>query len=656
MKKPFILVGVTLAALLLLVGGAATVLAVRLPAFWWISTILLVLAALAVVLTVFKFRRLLTNRLRCLVRRLDSKDRETLNTFPFPTLLVDGEGEILYYNDLFNTQLLDGADDALGHPAWEFLSGLKQDELAKGGTQDVVCGSRKLTVYISAVAGESAPQYVLYLCDNTSLKNIAAEYTASRPVVLHFCIDNLEEATQHLRDGDRARICGQIETMLEDWVVSFSGILQKHGSNRFLVMAENRHLNEMTKNRFAILDRVRAAFPDVEGGITLSVGVGQGKTLAECRQMARQALDMALSRGGDQAAIKTVNGYDFYGGKSKGVERRTKVRTRMVANALRDLVLSSEQVMIMGHRLSDLDCLGSAAALAVICRRMGKAAYVVVRRHSSMAAQLIRRYEEAGQADLFIEPEEAVDILSKRMLLIVTDTHTAPMLDAPDFYELAQRVVVIDHHRRMVNYIQDAVLTYHEASSSSACELVTELLPYMSDEKLGRLEAEALLAGIMLDTRNFVLRTGVRTFEAAAYLRGLGADTVSVKKMFAESLDMYRQKNDLVAGASLYRDTAISVTEEDMSSRRAAAAQAADDLLSVQGVRASFVISPIGQEVNISARSFGEINVQLIMESLGGGGHQTMAATQLRFTTPEQAKKRLCEAIDAYFTQHETTN
>ena len=656
MKTHYVLFGVSSAALLLLAGGAVAALALYSPALLWLAVTLWLLAALAVLLVIIRFRRRLTNRLRQLVKRLDPRERETLNAFPLPTLLVSGSGEILYYNDLFNTQILDGADNALGHSLAELLPGLDGEELEKGGTRDTVCGTHKLTAYISPMQADSGMQYVLYLCDNTSLKNIAAEYTASRPVVLQFCIDNLEEATQHLRDGDRARISGQIETMLEDWVVSSHGVLQKHGSSRFLVIAENRHLNEMTKNRFAILDRVRSAFPDVEGGITLSVGVGQGKTLGECRQMARQALDMALSRGGDQAAIKTVNGYDFYGGKSKGVERRTKVRTRMVANSLRDLVQGSSQVMIMGHRLSDLDSLGSAAALAVICRRLGTPAYVVVRRHSTMAGQLIARYEEAGQADLFIDPEDATEILDRQMLLIVTDTHTAAMLDAPDFYELAQRVVVIDHHRRMVNYIQDAVLTYHEPSSSSACELVTELIPYMLEEKLGRLEAEALLSGIMLDTRNFVLRTGVRTFEAAAYLRGLGADTVSVKKMFAESLEMYQQKNDLVAGAALYRQTAISVTEEDMSSRRAAAAQAADDLLSVQGVRASFVISPIGQEVNISARSFGEINVQLIMESLGGGGHQTMAATQLRQTTPTQAKKQLCAAIDAYFEQHEQSN
>ena len=626
-------------------------------------SLILPLAALwlmgAVAFAVFEVvnRWLTGRRLRAVARRLDPHSLNTLEAFPLPVLLVDATGKVQYYNDLFRMGVLGENASAVGVSVQALFPELSPETLAEEESFDVQHADRKLTAYRMPVQEKDGiTGYLLYLCDNTALKNIAAEYTASRPVVLQLCIDNLDEATQDLRDGDRARICGQIETMLEDWIVSLDGVLQKHSSNRFLAITENRHLNEMTKKRFAILDRVRSAFPEVEGGITLSIGVGQGKTVGECRKMARQALDMALSRGGDQAAIKTVNGYDFYGGKSRGVERRTKVRTRMVANALQDLIQSSEQVMIMGHRLSDLDCLGSGAALAVTCRRLGVPAYVVVRRNATMAGQLICRYEEAGQGDMFIDPDDATELVGKRMLLIVTDTHAVPMLEAPDFYDLAQRVVVIDHHRRMVNYIQDAVLTYHEPSSSSACELVTELLPYMDSDKLGRLEAEALLSGIMLDTRNFVLRTGVRTFEAAAYLRSLGADTVAVKKMFSESLDMYRQKNDLVACAELYRDTAIAVTEENMSSRRAAAAQAADDLLSVQGVRASFVVSPIGQEINISARSFGEINVQLIMESLGGGGHQTMAATQLRDVSPAQAKKQLRDAIDAYLEQYDEAN
>ena len=645
----------SIAAVLFAVCAAAVLLLQRFaPVYTWPAVAVCGVFAVALTIAAVLPHQWLSRCVQMYANRLDTKNRDVLRAFPLPSVMLSDSGEILFHNELFLSQVVGGDKDVVGCMIQELCSGLSVQELDKHSVLDIQCGEKKLTVYASPVPAEDGGGYMLYFCDNTSLKNIAAEYTATRPVVLYLCIDNLEEATRDLRDGDRARICGQVETLLEDWLSAYDGVLQKSGADRFVAVTVNKHLTTMTKNRFEILDTIRKAFPETDGGITLSVGVGQGKTLNECSQMARGALEMALGRGGDQVAIKTVNGYDFYGGQSRGVERRTKVRTRMVANSLLELIRGSEQVMIMGHRLSDLDCLGSGAALAVLARGLGKPAYVVVRSAATMAGQIIRRYQEAGIKDLFVEPEEAVERVGNNMLLIVTDTHSISMLEAPDFYESAARVVVIDHHRRMVNYIQDAVLTYHEPSSSSACELVAELIPYMTQDKPGRMEAEALLSGIMLDTRNFVMRTGVRTFEAAAYLRGLGADTVSVKKMFAESLDMYRLKNDLVAQAKLYKQTAITSSTENLSNRRAAAAQAADDLLSVHGVRASFVLCPIGREINISARSFGEINVQLIMESLGGGGHQTMAATQLPDLTVQEVEKQLKKAIDAYLAENET--
>jgi c-di-AMP phosphodiesterase-like protein len=405
----------------------------------------------------------------------------------------------------------------------------------------------------------------------------------------------------------------------------------------------------MTRDRFSILDRVRGAFTADGLTVTVSIGVGQGKTMQECESMARQALEMALARGGDQTAIKTVNGFDFYGGRSKGVERRTKVRTRVIANALSDLIRSSDRVLVMGHRQSDLDCLGSAIALTVAARRMGKEAVTVVRRRTTMAGDLYDRYVDAGKADLFAEPDAIIERITPRTLLIITDTHSQTMLDCPEIYEAASRVAIIDHHRKVVNHIQDTALGYHEPSSSSACELVTELLQYMGEALIGRDEADALLAGIMLDTRNFVLHTGVRTFEAAAHLRRLGADTVAVKRMFSGGLEMYQKKCDLVSKAEQYHNTAIVTTEEDYSDCRAVPAQAADELLSIQGIKASFVLCVAGDEVIISARSYGECNVQLIMEALGGGGHLTMAGTQLKNTTVAAARERLCAAIDDYF-------
>ncbi len=603
-----------------------------------------------VILTVFifaRYQRWLKRVLLHLTHSLDPRYRERLSTYPMSIAAVNDAGDLLYYNDRFRQEVL-GGNDMLGCSLEKLCAGVTVDRLRQHTKLDVTCNDRQLAMYIQPLEQGRDSAFVLYFHDNTQLQAIAAEYTASRPVALLVCIDNLEEATQHLREGERTRIAGQVESMLDEWISRSGGILRKFSNERFMVVIENRHLNVMTKERFPILDTVRSAFADMRISLTLSVGVGQGKTMQECELLARQALDMALARGGDQVAIKTENGYDFYGGRSHGVERRTKVRTRVMADSLKGLIATSDHVFVMGHRLSDLDCLGSAVALAVASRRLGKPAHVVVNRDSTMAAELMRRYEADAECDLFIHPTEALEIFTANSLLIITDTHTAAMLDSPPLYEKAKRVALIDHHRKMANCITDLSLEYHESSSSSACELVTELLPYMGKDLIGGQEAEALLSGIMLDTRNFVLRTGVRTFEAAAYLRRLGADTVSVKRMFADSLEMYQRKCALVTDSKVYRRVAIAVSDEDYSTVRAAAAQAADELLTVNDILASFVVCRMGEEINISARSYGGFNVQLVMESLGGGGHLTMAGAQLRGVTVSQAEQQLTEKIDEY--------
>lgn len=649
MKRHIALFSLIAAALALLAGGCTAVLSLYSPSLSWAPIALLVIVLLGLAILLICVKRINTGWLQRLTGALDPEQQASLQRFPLPTLLLGADGEVLFANDRFSAEITDGATPVFGTSVKRLFSDLTEGVLAEKSMVELVRGERKYTAYVSVISRDKKCRYVVYFIDNTDLKDIAEEYSESRPVVLQICIDNLEETTEHLRAGDRARISGQIETMLEDWISAGKGVLQKYGNERFVAVTEHRHLQKMIADRFSLVSRVRESFPETDNNITLSVGVGEGATIEECRRMASQALDMALSRGGDQVAVKTLNGYDFFGGQSQGVERRTKVRTRIVADSLRDLITGSDRVIVTGHRMSDLDCLGGAVALAVTARNLGTQAYVCARRRATMAGQLMDRYIQAGQGDVFVEPDEALAMMTKQSLLIVVDTHSAAMLDAPELYETAERVVVIDHHRRMVNYIQDAVLTYHESASSSACELVTELLPYLYKEKLGRLEAESLLAGIMLDTRNFVLRTGVRTFEAAAYLRSLGADTVAVKKLFSESLEQYRYKNDLVSAAQMYHNTAIAASEEDYSDHRTAAAQAADDLLTVQGVQASFVVTRMGASVNISARSYGECNVQLIMESLGGGGHLTMAATQMTDVTIHEAVARLTAAIDKYF-------
>lgn len=584
--------------------------------------------------------------------KLNQTDQDALAAFPLPVSVVSANGEVIWYNELFRGEVLDG-NEAYGESVGSITDGLTVQNLKDGRRRDIRFGTRRYTVYASPLEIREATLYILYYVDNTALKETAEEYMQSRPAAMVVYIDNIEELMQNIRDSERAQIAGKVETLLEDWIAPTSGILRKYGSDRFLVVLEQRHLQKIIDNKFDILDRVRAIQTPEHASLTLSIGVGQGRNLRESENMARQAMEMALGRGGDQAAVKTQNGFDFYGGLSKGVERRTKVRTRVVASALRELIDASDHVLVMGHRYSDLDCLGSAVALAVAARRMGKMARVVTQRDTTLAEELIERYEAVEQGDLFIEPIDAMPLLTQKTLLIITDTHNPNMVEWGPLYKAVKSVVVIDHHRKMVDFIANAVIFYHEPYSSSSSEMVAELVQYMGESIISRLEAEALLAGIMLDTRSFVMKAGVRTFEAAAYLRRQGADTVEVKRMFSGSMDMYRKKAEIVAQAEIYRGTAISCYATEGHDVRVAAAQAADELLSIKGVEASFALFSENGTVNISARSLGDFNVQLVMEAVGGGGHLTMAGAQLKDVELIEAKRRLIAAIDAHLEDRE---
>ena len=615
----------------------------------------LVLFAAVLIVIGWRLRRMkkdIGRYLRRIAGSLNQSEQDALSAFPLPVMVSAVNGEIIWYNDLFRHQVLDG-NELFGESAGVPTGGATMGELQKKKFIDVSYAGRRYTVYISPVRVREATLYVLYYVDDTQLKEIAEEYALSRPAVMMVYIDNIEELMQNIRDSERAQLSGRVETLLEDWISITSGILRKFGTDHFMVVVEQRHLQKIIEGRFDILDRVRTIQTGDHMSVTLSIGVGQGDTLRDSEAMAKQAIEMALGRGGDQAAVKTKNGFDFYGGVSKGVEKRTKVRTRVVASALQELIAGSDNVLVMGHRFSDLDCLGSAVALAAAARNHGRPAYVVTQRSKTLARELIERYEEAGRGDIFIEPDEAMPLLTRRSLVIITDTHNPKMLEWNPLYENAQTVVVIDHHRKMVDYIDNAVIFYHEPYSSSASEMVAELVQYLGSGALSRLEAEALLAGIMLDTRSFVMKAGVRTFEAAAYLRKLGADTVEVKRMFSGSMEMYRKKTAIIARAELYKNTAIACDQEGGPEVRIAASQAADELLSIKGVDASFTLFDDNGSINISARSLGDFNVQLVMEAIGGGGHLTMAGALLKDTGMDQAKRRLVQAIDAHLEERE---
>ena len=408
---------------------------------------------------------------------------------------------------------------------------------------------------------------------------------------------------------------------------------------------------KLVESRFPVLDQVRELAEPGETQITLSIGIGRcAASFAEAELQARQALDMCLGRGGDQVAIKNSGGYEFYGGVSRGVEKKTKVKTRIVATALHDLIIAADNVILMGHQFGDLDAVGAAVGLCRACRELGKPAFVATYLNKSLAAPLIERLVAHGFGDYFEEPEELYGRITRKTLLIVVDTHIQSYLESPELYKKVRTVAVVDHHRKMVGHIDNATIFYHEPYASSASEMVTELVQYLTDRTLiGRYEAEALLAGIMLDTKNFVLRTGVRTFEAAAYLRRLGADTVEVKKLFASTMESYQKRARLMAQAEIYRRCAISLSDDPSPDMRVAAPQAADEMLSITDVDASFVLYRTNDGVSLSARSMGTLNVQIIVEKLGGGGHQTMAGAQFRDMTLEEVRERLLREIDRYY-------
>ena len=609
-------------------------------------------AVIGIVVTVFSLLGLHSNIGKIISKvskGISTAHSKALNELKVPVLITTEYGEIVWYNPSFEEDVKDAAmnvgknvDDVFGHG---FRTTVQND-----GKTEIALGDRIFSVTDSGVDGEGTPLRIYYLFDITELRRIAREYEQTRPVVAIVAIDNIDEITKNARDSEIASFRGEIQRKIEKWFTHISGVCRKLSGDRYILVMEERNYNKLSESGFGVLDSVRELkFGDSAATLSIGVGLG-GSDIAECGEMAVQALEMALGRGGDQAVVKMPNNeYKFYGGVSGAIEKHNKVRARIISNTLKGLITSSHNVVIMGHRFADLDCLGSSIALASAVETLGKEAYIVMDRHKTMAESLCKRAEVLEAHCNIMSGEEVLPVIDKETLLIITDVHRPSFLDSPEVYNLCHNVVVIDHHRKAVDFINDAVIFYHETAVSSTCEMVTELLQYMCPKCVGQFEAEALLSGIMLDSRNFVLNTGVRTFEASAFLRNRGADPVTVKKLFAGSMDAYKLRAEIVGSAVLYDgDCAIAVNHTVSAHTRVASSQAADELLGISGVLGSFVLCRYGSEINISARSFGGMNVQIIMEKLGGGGHRTMAACQLKVDTFDEARKRLKEAIDEY--------
>ena len=622
------------------------VLLVQRPAIWPVLVVLA--AAWCIGMGLFRYRlRSQLARWVCGGDFTKSKTKFSLEPLSQPVVLLSGE-TVLWYNDQFRQRML-GGQDLLVSRVQKVIPGLDLQQARTQEGQQLTLADGVWSAHSSTVPGDAETMTLVVFNEETALRRVEAEYKASRPGYLVFLVDGYDDVFSDMLDSERARLLEGINRVLEEMIGRGTGFLRRVASGRYIAVVEERQLEQFAKRGYDVLDKIRALDPSVN--LSLSIGIGRGaKTLREAQDMAVQALDMAQGRGGDQAAEMTPDGFTFYGGVSHGVEKRSKVRSRIVADQLVKLIKEADHVVIMGHRMSDLDAIGSAEGVLRICKICDVPAVIAVRRDATLASSLINALVAAGQEDDFIDPKGALPIISKRTLCIVVDTYQVNLVESKEILEKCGKVAVIDHHRKGVGFIENPALVCHEPYSSSASELVTELLQYVGerDDKPNRVEAEGLLAGIMLDTRDFTLHTGVRTFEAAAALRRYGAETERVRQLFDVTMVEYNAKADLVEAAQMYKNCAVSVSGEVPTEARVAIAQAANDLLTIQNVEASFVAVQVGTGVNISARSLGAVNVQVIMESLGGGGHQTMAAAQLKHITPEAARARIQTAIDQY--------
>lgn len=608
------------------------------PVLFLINMSVALICAIAIYFNIKGFQHYIAHLVKKMMVALGNIDVDFLQRIPVPAVLVGKQDDIISYNNLFRDVVGDGRGK-LGESIIKFLSGeTPGNVLAKNGLE-VVYNNRNYTVYGSQFDEAIA----LYFIECTEYKTIKQEYEDSKPVVAFVLFDNMEELKRDCTDGELSQLSSSVETLLREWVTETSGFIKKLSDGKYIILFEERHIRMFKSDKFRILNRIHSIKQDEHRWATISVGIGLGSdTMAESERWAQNALDMSLGRGGDQVSIKRGDSYEFFGGSTKEVEKRNKVRTRVIASALYEQMITSDTIFVMGHKFSDLDSVGAAVGVWNVASNMkNKKCYIVVDRDMTLAGYMINKFEKSYDKEIFISPEKAKSLIKENSLLIIVDTHSGSFVEDKEIYEKCKDVVVIDHHRMSVDHISNAGIFYHEPFASSTCEMVTELVQYMGDKNLKKAEAECLLSGIMLDTKGFFLKTGVRTFEAAAYLRKKGADTVEVKKMFSNSLDTYKIKCRIIDSADITGGCAVALVDEDWGDIRVACAQAADELLGIQGVKASFVLFYYDNKVAISSRSLGEINVQVIMEKLGGGGHQTMAAVQLESVSIEEAKTKL---------------
>lgn len=608
----------------------------------------------------------ISEQLQDLTLTVDSAAKSSLINSPFPLVILETNGNVVWKSSKFVTEF---ADIDMNNYINDLIIDIK-DEIEKSDNKkrksiirQIQIGKKTYTVQGEFAKSKKyerkkSPEYmmILYFIDETEKVKLKQENEDKKICVGIIMIDNYEEVTQRVDAEQKTQLMAKVESTIYDWVNETNGILVKTDRDTYVYVFEQKNLEKIKEEKFAILDSIKNLVRKDKIQLTLSIAISnEGDTERDVYKSASAAMDVILGRGGDQAVIRQNGKYLFFGGKVEEVEKRTKVKARIVAHALEELIKENDKIMIMGHTNPDIDAIGSALGIYRIAKTLGKEAKIVANVETPSIKDLYESIKDQYQ-EIFINSETALAQVDSATLIVVVDTHKKTYVESPELLTKTNKIVIIDHHRRSADFIDNSILTFQEVYASSAAELVTEIIQYTQNEvELSEVEAEALYAGIMMDTKNFTFKTGVRTFEAAAYLRRCGVDIIKVKKWFQSDLESYNTISEIVRKAEIVRDSiGISIYDVQEKETSLICAKAADELLTIGNITASFVLGLMEDgKVCISGRSIGDVNVQMILEKLGGGGHITLAGAQLENVTIDEAKQELISKINEYFEEKE---
>lgn len=591
------------------------------------------------------------NYLQSITLYLDEASKESLTKFPMPVTLLNAKSEIIWYNDLFHNILeKNHITEVFGKNFDVIAPQVTINEEVTSQKHDITFIGRHYRLFIMRQGtGTKDDFFSVYWIDVTDSRNELLKLRSQKLCAAYLLVDSFDELPSSIPELQKSIFLTRVDVKVRAFVKSVGGVMYKPEQDRYLILFENKHLQEIERSKFKILSDVKEVI--VEGyHATLSIGVGCGDgSPITADTNARKALDMALSRGGDQAVVLNGEKYSFYGGNSDSGQRRKRVKVRIIAEGLSAHIQSSDNVIIMGHKFADLDSMGSAIGIAKCVQCFGKTPYIIYNSKETLAKSMHSVFEkEPGYENIFIEPTAIGKVITDNSLLIVTDTHNKEYVESEKVLSMFKKVVVIDHHRKTIqNAIENTVISFHEPNSSSCCEMISELCESIAHLRLTKQEANALMSGIFLDTKMFTERTGSRTFEAAAYLKKQGADTAEVKLYFKNDIESYKRQIDIISGTEMINNKyAVSVCGEEFEGIKLIASKAADEMLNISGVESSYVIYPESEDVHISARSNANGNVQRQLERLGGGGHRAAAGAQLENTTIEKAYEMLIEILN----------